>query len=77
MGTRLVVARELDAASELAALIDDDVPRVRASAARALGALGSGADISRIRPLLKDSEVEVRRAAQQSMDKLRSRFPKA
>lgn len=77
MGARLVVARELDAASELADLIDDDVPRVRASAARALGALGSGADISRIRPLLKDPEVEVRRAAQQSMDKLRSRFPKS
>ncbi|MGP6175751.1 HEAT repeat domain-containing protein [Microbacterium sp. A196] len=76
MGARLVAARELDAASELADLLGEEVPRVRAAAARALGAIGSSADIDRIGVLLKDPEVEVRRAAQQSIDRLRSRFPK-
>lgn len=76
MGARLVAARGLDAAAELADLLGEEVPRVRASAARALGEIGASADIDRIRPLLKDPEIEVRRAAQQSIDRLRTRFPK-
>ncbi|MCS3842001.1 HEAT repeat domain-containing protein [Microbacterium sp. AK031] len=77
MGARLAAARDLDAASELADLLGDEVPRVRAAAARALGAIGSTGDIDRIRALLKDPEVEVRRGAQQSLDTLRSRLPKS
>ena len=76
MGARLAAARDLDAASELADLLSDEVPRVRAAAARALGAIGSAGDIDSIRALLKDPEVEVRRGAQQSLDALRSRLPK-
>lgn len=76
MGARLAAARELDAASELAELLGDETPRVRAAAARALGAIGSAEDIDSVRALLKDPEVEVRRGAQQSLDKLRSRHPK-
>lgn len=77
MGARLAAARELDAASELADLLGDEVPRVRTAAVRALGAIGSAGDIDPIRALLKDPEVEVRRGAQQSLDKLRSRLPKS
>lgn len=77
MGARVAAARELPAASELADLLTDRVPRVRAAAARALATLGSLEDLDRVRPLLKDSEIEVRRAAQQSLDALRSRFPKS
>jgi HEAT repeat protein len=76
MGARLAAARGLDAASELAEMFGDEVPRVRAAAVRALGAIGSAEDIDRIRVLLKDPEVEVRRAVQQSLDTLRSRLAK-
>lgn len=76
MGARVAAARELPAASALAGLLRDQVPRVRAAAARALGALGTADDMAGIRPLLKDPEIEVRRAAQQSLDALRARFPK-
>ncbi|MGO2520058.1 MAG: HEAT repeat domain-containing protein [Microbacterium sp.] len=76
MGARVAAARELPAASELADLLTDRVPRVRVAAARALGAVGSLEDVDRIRPLLKDTEIDVRRGAQQGLDTLRTRFPK-
>ncbi len=76
MGARVAAARELPAASALSGLLGDQVPRVRAAAARALGALGTADDMASIRTLLKDPEIEVRRAAQQSLDALRARFPK-
>lgn len=76
MGARVAAARELPAASELAELLTDRVPRVRVAAARALGAVGSLEDVDRIRPLLKDPEIDVRRGAQQGIDALRARFPK-
>lgn len=74
MGARVVAARDLPAASELAGLISDDVSRVRVAAARALGSVGSAEDVDRIRVLLKDPEVEVRRGAQQGIDTLRTRL---
>lgn len=77
MGARVAAARKLPAASELAELLTDRVPRVRVSAARALGSIGSLDDLERIRPLIKDSEIDVRRAAQQGIDSLRARFPKS
>lgn len=76
MGARLVAARDLGAASELADLLGDDVPRVRVAAARALGTIGSADDIDRVRVLLKDPQVDVRRAAQQSLEALRGRSDK-
>ena len=76
MGSRVAAARELPAASELAELLTDRVPRVRVAAARALGSLGSHDDVGRIRALLKDPEIDVRRAAQQGIDALRTRVPK-
>lgn len=72
MGARLVAARQLDAAEQLAALLDDEVPRVRAAAATAISRLGSADDIDRLRALLTDREVDVRRAAQRAIDALRN-----
>ncbi|WP_181062730.1 HEAT repeat domain-containing protein [Pseudoclavibacter sp. RFBG4] len=77
MGARVVAARELPAASELAGLLGDSVARVRSAAARSLAAVGTLEDVDRLRPLLKDPEIEVRRSAQQGLDALRARFPKS
>lgn len=74
MAARVAAARELAAASALARLLTDTVPRVRVAAVRALGAVGSLDDVDRMRPLLKDPEVDVRRGAQQGIDALRGRF---
>ncbi|WP_424464384.1 HEAT repeat domain-containing protein [Pseudoclavibacter helvolus] len=76
MGARVVAAREIPAVAELAGLLGDSVARVRSAAARALGAVGALEDVDRLRPLLKDPEIDVRRSAQQSIDALRARFPR-
>jgi hypothetical protein len=71
MATRVAAARGLDVVPVLGELLTDDVARVRAAAARALGALGD--DIQVITPLLKDPELDVRRGAQQGIDAIRAR----
>lgn len=76
MGTRVIAARDLPAASALSALLADKVPRVRVAAAIALGTVGSEDDIAAIRVLLKDPEIDVRRGAQRALEALRARFPK-
>lgn len=76
MGARVAAARELPAASELALLLKDQVPRVRVAAAKALGTVGTVENMSGLRSLLKDPEIDVRRGAQQGLDALRKRFPK-
>jgi len=73
MATRVAAARELPVIDQLTTLLTDDVPRVRAAAARALGALGGSEQIDTIRPLLKDGEIDVRRGAQQAIDQLRGK----
>lgn len=73
MATRVASTRELQLQDEVGALLTDDVARVRAAAARALGAIGD--DVEVIRPLLKDPEIEVRRGAQQGIDAIRKRRP--
>lgn len=74
MATRVVALRELPLAPALVALLTDDVARVRAASARALGAVGTLATVDDIRPLLKDPEIDVRRGAQQGIDALRERL---
>ena len=74
MGARVAAVRDLPLAAAVEVLLVDEVARVRASAARALGALG--ADIETIRPLLKDPDIDVRRGAQQGIDAIRARLPK-
>jgi hypothetical protein len=71
MAARVSAARSLPVAPALAELLTDDVARVRAAAARALGAVGNAGDAELIRPLLRDKEIDVRRAAQQGLDALR------
>jgi len=75
MGTRVAAARGLDVVPELTTLLTDEVARVRAAAARALGSVGSLGDVDSVRPLLKDAEIDVRRGAQQGIDALRTRHP--
>lgn len=71
MGARVAAARSLPVADALVGLLTDEVPRVRAAAARGLGVVGSDVDV--IRPLLKDPEIDVRRGAQQGIDAIRAR----
>ena len=73
MATRVAATRALPVIEQLTTLLTDDVPRVRAAAARALGALGGAEQIDAIRPLLKDGEIDVRRGAQQAIDQLRGK----
>jgi hypothetical protein len=75
MATRVVATRELTLQDEVGALLLDEVPRVRAAAARALGTIGD--DVEVIRPLLKDPEIDVRRGAQHGIDAIRQRRPSA
>jgi hypothetical protein len=74
MAARVAAARELPVAPVLEALLTDEVARVRAAAARALGAVGALEHVDAIRPLLKDGEMDVRRGAQQGMAALRARL---
>lgn len=66
MCCRVVATRHLDAAPYLRELLTDDTARVRAAAARALGAVGTGDDAQLLSSLYRDAEIDVRRAAQQA-----------
>lgn len=72
MATRVAAARKLDVEPILTELLTDEVPRVRAAAARALGVIGSNIEV--IEPLLRDPEIDVRRGAQQAIAALRARI---
>ena len=74
MAARVAAVRQLPVRETVLGLLTDDVARVRAAAARALGALGEPGDIETVTPLLRDGEIDVRRAAQQGMDAMRTRF---
>jgi hypothetical protein len=63
MCCRVALARELPLAHELAGLLTDEVARVRIAAARALAVVGEYDQATRVKALLADPEVEVRRAA--------------
>ena len=61
--------------AEIAALAEDEVARVRAQAARALGEIGTADEVDVLRSLLKDPEIEVRREAGGALKKLRAKLP--
>lgn len=73
MSAKVVLMRELDAALKLAALIEDESPRVRSAAVRGLAAVGSAEHVDTIAALVRDPDKDVRRSAQQSRDALRAR----
>ena len=74
MACRVSATRGLPASGQLETLLADEVPRVRAAAARALGDAGNANSVSAIEALLRDPEIDVRRAAQQGLAKLRERI---
>lgn len=75
MCAKVTVLRELgEAADVLAGLLDDGTPRVRAAAARALGAVGEGEHAPGLHDALLDPEEAVRAAASRALDRLRDRL---
>ena len=77
MAARVAALRELPVREVLLGLLTDDVARVRAAAARALGTVGEQPDIETVSALLRDGEIDVRRAAQHGMDAIRARVTRA
>jgi uncharacterized protein (DUF2336 family) len=77
MSAKVVARRELRYPAEVAALATDEVARVRAQAARALGEIGGADEVDVLRSLLKDPEIEVRREAGGALKKLRAKLPVA
>ena len=77
MSAKVVARRELAYPAEVAELATDEVARVRAQAARALGEIGTADSVDVLRSLLKDSEIEVRREAGGALKKLRAKLPNA
>ncbi len=77
MCLRVVAERALDAGAEARALLSDEVPRVRAAAARALGAIGGVDDTEAVASLLADPDIDVRRSAGAALAALGKRHPKA
>ena len=62
------------AADACAALVDDEVPRVRAAAVRVLGVAGEGEHVDPVRVASEDPEGSVRRAAGRALGSLERRL---
>lgn len=71
MCCRVVATRGIPASEHLCELLTDDTARVRAAAARALGEVGQSEDAEVLSQLFRDPEIDVRRAAQQAIAKLK------
>ncbi len=74
MCCRVVAARALPFREELVSLLGDEVARVRANAARALGVVGEFDQALEVRKLLKDPELDVRKQAGAALTLLRARL---
>lgn len=70
---KVCTARNIGGPATLATLLADEVARVRSAAARALAEVGTAEHLDQLRALVKDQDKDVRRAAQQSLDRLRER----
>jgi hypothetical protein len=73
MAARVVGARSLALAGTLRAMLTDEVARVRAASARALGEVGEASDVELVANLFRDAEIDVRRAAQAATVRLKAR----
>ena len=73
MCAKVCVTRGIGGPAALSVLLADEVARVRSAAARALAEIGHAEHLDLLRPLVKDPDKDVRRAAQKSLDRLRER----
>ena len=74
MCCKVVAARELGFAEDVARLSIDGTPRVRASAARALGLVGEYEQADVLKKLVKDPDIDVRRQAGPALERLSERL---
>jgi HEAT repeat protein len=74
MCLKVVAARELPFAEQVVPMLTDEVGRVRAAAARALGKIGDHEHGAAIKMLLKDPDMEVRRPAGEALLAIKERF---
>ncbi|TFD71520.1 HEAT repeat domain-containing protein [Cryobacterium gelidum] len=74
MCAKVVLLRGLQVVPKLVRLTTDEHPRVRSAALHALADQGTADNIATIEVRLRDSDKEVRRAAQQARDAIRSRL---
>lgn len=74
MCCRVVASRELPFAAELVPLLADEVARVRANAARALGFVGDADAGGALKRALKDPDIDVRRQAGGALKQLTQRL---
>lgn len=74
MCAKVVLLRGLQVAPKLVRLTTDESPRVRSAALHALAEQGTADNIATIEVRLRDSDKEVRRAAQQARDAIRARL---
>jgi HEAT repeat protein len=74
MCCRVTAARELEFGEALLALLTDDVARVRANAARALGVVGDYDQAVELKKLLKDPELDVRKQTGAALKQLAERL---
>lgn len=73
MCVKVVEAHGVRAHDQLLALLSDEVPRVRAASARALGAIGTAEDVAALEAVLSDQDIEVRRSSGAALTRLRER----
>lgn len=74
MCLKVAARRELPCGDEAALLTTHELPRVRATAARALGVCGDIEHLTAARVLLRDSSEQVRRAAARTMERMEGRL---
>jgi HEAT repeat protein len=74
MCLKVSARRELPCGDGAARLGTHDLPRVRATAARALGTCGDSEHLAAVRLLLDDPDADVRRAATRAVEHLEQRL---
>jgi hypothetical protein len=74
MCCRVVATRELPFGVDLLPLLTDDVARVRANAARALGFIGDYDQALEVKKLVRDPELDVRKQAGAALKMLQGRL---
>lgn len=73
MCARVVAVRALPHPEDVAALLSDDVARVRAAGARALAEVGRADQLDALRALFSDPDIDVRRRAGEAVTRVTER----